>query len=215
MSLFPVFIDIGGKKCVVVGGGSVAARKTQTLLMFDAAVTVISPGLSDGLCELLDKGRISFVNERYSKEALEGAFMVIAATDDSAVNAQIYLDAVEKGILVNVADCPEKCSFVFPSIVKRGDLVLGISTSGGFPALSKSIRRRLEKVFPESFGEILEVLKKYRLWAEKLLPDTVSRKRFITGIMEEILSGGEPEEIEAVIFKIEKMLEDFENEKGN
>ncbi len=162
MATFPLFVDLKNKKCVVVGGGRVATRKTETLLQFCDNIVVVSPDISDKLAMLIQKGSITYIESTFYPEALENAFIAIAATSDKRVNESIHKLAVEKNCLVNVADAPDKCTFIFPSVVKRDELVIGISTSGGFPALSKAIREKIEGMLPELISEKLKVLKTER-----------------------------------------------------
>lgn len=187
MSVFPIFIDLKGKKCVVVGGGKVAARKIETLLQFDSNIIVISPAVCERVQELKWEGRVVVIKKKYSEEDIEGAFMVIAATNDMKINEKVYNNAIENGTFVNVVDSPEKCTFIFPSVVKRQDLVVGISTSGGYPALSKKLRQKVEQLLPESYGNILETLKDCRRRAEAEVQNIDKRKELLNRILDEIL----------------------------
>lgn len=186
MPVFPLFVDLKDKLCVVVGGGKVAARKIDTLLQFEAKIRVVSPELSGRLEELKREGRVEVVERVYSEGDLEGAFIAIAATSDSMLNGEIYNYAVKNNIFVDVADCPQKCTFIFPSVVKRGDLVVGISTSGGYPALSKNIRKRIDGMLPQTYGDILEILKDCRKRAAVEIQDQAARKEILSRIMDEV-----------------------------
>lgn len=147
MKYYPVFLNLTGKLCVVVGGGDVAERKVNSLLESDASVRVISPLITEGLSGLSRDGSITHIHRRYKKSDLEGAFLVIAATSDMSVNKQVSADAED--IPVNIVDVPDLCSFIVPSVVKRGPLTLAVSTSGVSPALSKSIRKELEQLYTD------------------------------------------------------------------
>jgi len=153
---YPVFLNLSGRLCVVVGGGSVAERKTLSLLEADAVVKVISPSLTEGLRLLLEEGRIQHIPRGYRKGDLDGAFLVVAATPDMDLNRSIFRDG--KGIPVNVVDIPELCSFIVPSVVRRGPLTIAISTSGVSPALSRSIREEMEEIYGQEFGEYVDFL---------------------------------------------------------
>ena len=158
MAVFPVFIDLSGKKCVVIGGGKVAGRKIAALVDFDAEILVVSPALSGELQELQQRGKIIHSAGEYSETDLAGAFLAVAATNDRTVNEQVYHDAVKNGILVNTADNPAQCTFIFPAVVKKDDLVIGISTSGKYPGLSKSIRQMIAQMLA---GGLIPVLSEY------------------------------------------------------
>jgi precorrin-2 dehydrogenase/sirohydrochlorin ferrochelatase len=153
---YPVFLNLSGRLCVVVGGGAVAERKTLSLLEAGAVVKVISPSLTEGLTQLLKSGRIQHIPRGYRKADLEGAFLVVAATPDMDLNRSIFRDG--KGIPVNVVDIPELCSFIVPSVVRRGPLTIAISTSGVSPALSRSIREEMEEIYGQEFGEYVDFL---------------------------------------------------------
>lgn len=162
MGFYPLYVDIEGKRCVVVGGGEVAERKVGALLECGADVLVISPELTDKLAELGRRGHIRVAERGYELGDVAGAVLVIAATSDSELNARVHAEAVENKIPVNVVDAPELCTFIVPSIVRRGDLVLSVSTSGACPALAKKIRQQLEKEFGQEFEDYCEVLKNFR-----------------------------------------------------
>jgi len=153
---YPVFLNLQGKRCVVIGGGEVAERKVLALLDAGAAVTVISPELTERLAGLKRAGRIEHAERRYQDGDLDGAFVVIAATSDMDVNRKVSKEA--GNIPVNVVDVPDLCTFIVPSVIKRGDLTIAVSTSGASPALSRSIREELEEFYTEEFGVFLQYL---------------------------------------------------------
>ena len=135
MRYYPVHLDIKNQNCLVVGGGGVGTRKVKTLLECGARVTVVSPDPSQQLAKLASEGSITLTQRIYRSADLDGMFLVIGATDDENLNQQISTDAEKSNILCNIADRPEVCNFILPSIVRRGDLVITISTSGKSPAL--------------------------------------------------------------------------------
>lgn len=159
---YPVFLEIENRRCVVVGGGEVAERKVASLLGCGAAVVVVSPQLCPGLGELEKKGLISVVPRDYRQGDLDGAFMAIAATDDPAVNRRVVSEAREKGMLINVVDSPQESSFIVPSVVRRGDLVVAISTGGRSPALAKKVRQEVEQTLGPEYGALLILLSEVR-----------------------------------------------------
>jgi len=156
---YPIILDLSGRRAVVVGGGEVALRKARALADAGAHVRVVAPKLAPGFAE---DGRFECVAARYEKRHLEGARVAVAATDDEAVNCRVAEDARAAGVLVNVVDRPELCDFIVPAQVRRGDLLIAISTSGAAPALAKRLRERLEKEFGPEYATYLAVLREVR-----------------------------------------------------
>jgi precorrin-2 dehydrogenase/sirohydrochlorin ferrochelatase len=162
MRYYPICLDIRGRYCLVVGGGLVAERKVKGLLAGGAIVTVVSPQITEGLQDLLAQGEISWSERGYQSGELEGVFLVIAATDETQVQEAVYNEAVKKNILVNVADVPEKCSFILPAQVRRGDLCIAVSTAGKSPALAKKLRQSLEKTYGNEYKVLVDLLGEIR-----------------------------------------------------
>ncbi len=142
---FPVFIDISGKRTTVIGGGNVALRRVNTLLRFGADVCVISPSLCSGFDSLRESGKIRTVIRKYEEKDLEGAELVIAATDDRTVNRKVWRDCRERKIPVNTADDHTLCDFYFPSVVMTEDVVVAINSGGKDPGLVKAVREKIER----------------------------------------------------------------------
>lgn len=188
-AVFPMFIDLENKLCIVIGGGKVAERKIMTLLEFGASIKVISPHLSNELLKLNIEGTISVVNREFEEHDISDAFMVIAATSDKALNRKISLQAAKNGAFVNCVDDPQLCTFLFPSVVKRDELVIGISTSGKFPGLSKKIRKDIENFIPESYGEALKELSELRRKVLELPINEEAKKKMLdSGLISEHLA---------------------------
>jgi precorrin-2 dehydrogenase/sirohydrochlorin ferrochelatase len=158
MRYYPVHLNIRNRNCLVVGGGSVGTRKVVTLLDCGADVTVISPAVTHRLRNYAASGLIKLKERSYRSGDLDGMFLVIGATDDENLNRQISRDADQLNTLCNIADRPEVCNFILPSIVRRDDLVITISTSGKSPALAKNLRKTLEKQFGEEYGVFLKLM---------------------------------------------------------
>lgn len=158
MRYYPVNLDIQNRKCLVVGGGSVGTRKIMTLLECGAVVTVVSSDVAEELLELAEKKMIELKKRPYESSDIDGMFLVIGATDNEELNWQINKDAEHQNKLCNIADRPEACNFVLPSIVNRGNLVIAISTSGKSPAFAKKMRQDLEKEFGEEYDEFLQLM---------------------------------------------------------
>ncbi len=161
MKLYPVMVNIEGKPSVVIGGGEVAGRKVLDLLESGARVKVVSPVFNDQIKQAaLDfKESVELVQRRYINGDLDGAVMVFSATDDPAVNHEVFLEADSKNILINAVDDPPNCSFYVPSFIRKGDLLFALSTSGASPAMAARLRRELEEHIPENIDVLLDRLK--------------------------------------------------------
>ena len=159
MRSYPInLVGLEKRRCVVVGGGEVAQRKVESLLEASAErVVVISPGLTPKLRVLLQAKRIEHRPRGYQHGDLEGAFLVIAATDDADVNRDVWQEAQERRLLINVVDDPHRCNFFAPSVVRRGDLTISICTGGQDPALSARLRQELEPRFGREYAAFLEI----------------------------------------------------------
>lgn len=145
-----------------MGGGEVAYRKVQRLLQCGARVKVIARILSPELEALKDRGEIMHIDEQYAPEHIAFTFMVIGATDSREVNEQIFRDARAGNILVNIVDEPERCDFILPSIVERGDLAVAVSTGGKSPALARHLRQELEGIFGTEYETYLNIMGQIR-----------------------------------------------------
>ncbi|MBI2864503.1 MAG: bifunctional precorrin-2 dehydrogenase/sirohydrochlorin ferrochelatase [Chloroflexi bacterium] len=183
---YPVFLDIRGKRSLVVGGGSVAERKARGLLSCGASVTVLSPSLVSGLRQLAEEGSIEVVSRGYDPGDAKAYFVVIAATDDPEVNRQVFADVEAQGGLINTVDDPQHCRFIVPATLERGGLVLAISTAGKSPALAKRVREELEAIFPAEYGEYLEELAGLRRRLRERLADPGSRET----VWRDLMRGG-------------------------
>jgi len=159
LNYFPVNLDVSGRRAVVVGGGKVALRKVRALLDCAADVVVVSPEFCP---ELAAMRAITRVDRCYEEGDLGDAVVVISATDSEEVNRRVWEDAQEARIPVNVVDQPTRCTFTVPAVLRRGDILITVSTGGAGPALSGSIRRRLEGLIGTEYAELLELLKPMR-----------------------------------------------------
>ena len=207
MANFPLFIDLKEKKVLVVGGGQIALGKIQVLLSFEPDLRVVSPEACETLQGLMLEQSIPWFQRRYAPSDLVDVAMVIAATSDSEVNRQIYEDCRSLGILINVVDEPELCQFIFPSIVRRGELVIGISTSGHYPALSKAIRKQLEAQFPAEYEALLNRLGHFRREIYQIYPEFKVRKRILTTVVQQLMSESQPS-----LARLEEIIEHFRAE---
>ena len=155
MKYYPIYLDLRDRPCLIVGGGHVSERKALSLLKAGANVTVISPSLTQKLQELSQSGKIIHLLKTFDDKDLTGAFLVIAATDSREVNTSIGSLCKKRNILVNVITSPGESSFIVPSVVERGELLIAVSTSGMSPALSKKIRQELEERYGPEYEAFL------------------------------------------------------------
>ncbi len=163
MSLYyPIFLKVEQKLCVVIGGGPVAERKITSLLEAGARVKVIAPEVTERIKTLAREGKIIWEERPYRSGDLKDAFLVIAATNNPQVQEEVFAEAEERKIFCNVVDKPALCSFIVPSVVKRGRLQIAISTSGASPALAKRLREQLEELFGPEYAEYLELMAAWR-----------------------------------------------------
>ncbi len=168
MTYYPVCLDIKDKRCVVVGGGKVAFRKVESLLEAGARVIVISPKMNTSLQKLINKNKITYLPQEYkSGDIKKGIFLVIAATDDSQLNAKIADDAKRLNLLINVVDAPKLCNFILPATLRRGSLTISVSTSGKSPALAKKIKEDLQNIYGTEYEDLVNSLGKLRTMNKK------------------------------------------------
>lgn len=176
MNYYPVFLNLQGRRCVVIGGGLIAEGKVRGLLEAEALVTVISPALTSGLKTLAGEGRLAHVERVYQPGDLASAFLAISATDDRAVNELVWQEAQARNIPVNAVDDPPRCTFIAPAIVRRGDLVIAISTSGKAPALAVRLREQLERAIGDEYARFLDLAGTLREPLAARYPDFEQRR---------------------------------------
>jgi precorrin-2 dehydrogenase/sirohydrochlorin ferrochelatase len=183
-------LRLSGRRCVVVGGGEVGVEKVEGLLACDADVTLVAPEAKPTLAQLALEGSIRWERRRYEEGDLEGALIVIAATDDTDVNIRVFDDAERRAMLVNVVDVPPLCNFILPAIVRTGPLAIAISTAGASPALAKRMKREISELFGEPYAMLAVLLNEARGWAKATLPTYQDRKEFFESIV-----NGEPDPV--------------------
>ena len=184
-------LKLKGRRCVVIGGGDMGLEKSEGLLACGGDVTVISPDAGPELEALAAEGSITWEQRDYAgPEDLEAVFIVIACTDSTETNIQIYEDAEKRAMLVNIVDVPPLCNFILPAIVRTGPLAIAISTAGASPALAKRMKREISELFGEEYAQLAIMLNETRGWAKGTLPTYQDRKAFF----EEIVNG-EPDPI--------------------
>lgn len=162
MRYYPVFLDIARKPVVVIGGGNVALQKVEGLVEAGAKVTIVSPELLPRLQELAAKGGVHHINREYQPGDLEGYFLAFVATDDRSINATVTKEGRERGIWVNAVDDPPNCDFIMPGVIRRGDVIVAVSTSGTSPAMARKLREDLQTFLGEDEAALLELAAQVR-----------------------------------------------------
>ncbi len=185
MTYFPLFIDIKGRKCLLAGGGKVALRKVRTLLAYKADVQLIALSVDQELAELLPEE--AFRKGLLREDDLEGAALVVAATSSRDENHRIAMLCHDRNIPVNVIDCPEECSFLFPAVVKRGDVSIGINTGARSPGLSRHIREQIQEAVPDWYGDLADRIGEVRDELKGHVSDEAVRRRMLSEILDRSL----------------------------
>ena len=197
MQYFPVFFDLNGKHCLVVGGGDVAARKVSLLFRAGAEVKVVSPELCESLKNRVTNGEISHEARPFEDADLDACVLIVAGTDDQAVNKRVSELAHAKCIPVNVVDQPELCSFIVPSIIDRSPVQVAVSTGGASPVLARLLRARLETMIPAAYGQLASLMNEFRDKVKSKLGDESKRRRFwedvAQGSIAELIFSGKEE----------------------
>ena len=177
-------LDLRGRRCVVVGGGTVGAEKARGLLACGADVTVVSPTLHETFPTL----NVTWRRGTYRRRDLRGAFLVIAATSLREVNERVHRDAERRGLLCNVADVPDLCSFILPAVHREGPIAIAVSTGGASPALAKRIRSDAAALVTPQHAELAERLERLRPWVKKQYPSYEERRDFFEALVEDALA---------------------------
>ncbi|NLO20886.1 MAG: bifunctional precorrin-2 dehydrogenase/sirohydrochlorin ferrochelatase [Syntrophomonadaceae bacterium] len=196
-NLYPVYIDLNDRNCLIVGGGKVAERKIEQLLDYDCSIQVISLGIEDKIKYWAHQGLIQLYQREFTASDLEDVFMVFVATDNNQLNAELSKICRERGILVNAVDDPPHCDFYVPSILKRNSLVLAISTGGKSPAFARRLRRELEELITPAYGEFADILGEQRELIKERIEDIEVRKQIFEELVYsdvlDLLKAGEKE----------------------
>ena len=204
---YPVYIQLRNQSCVVIGGGKIAEGKVEGLLAVEARVTVISPELSPRLQELSNQKQITYIPRPYQAGDLTGAFMVICATDQAEINHQVWQEASANRQLVNVVDDTPRCNFIAPSILRKGDLTIAISTSGKAPALAVRLKERFQREIGPEYERFLELAGELREPLAKHIPDFETRKALWYELVDsdilEVLARGEEDSAKEIISQVD------------
>src|SRR3954453_21491053 len=187
---YSAFLKLTGRRCVVVGGGSIGLEKVEGLLACDGRVVLIAPEAEPELQKLAQEGLLVWLRREYQPGGLEATFIVIAATNDTDVNIAVYNDAEARAMLVNVVDVPPLCNFILPAIVRTGPLAIAISTAGASPALAKRMKAQIAETYGEPYARLAVLLNEVRGWAKGTLPTYQDRKAFFGSIV-----NGDPDPI--------------------
>ncbi len=178
-NLFPAFIKLTGRRCLVVGAGPIAEAKIESLLQAHARVTVVAPRATKAIRKLSTTGKIQWGRRAFRTSDLRGIYLAVAATSSSKTNRSVFLAARAKGVLCNAVDDPPNCDFYFPAVVRRGPLQIAISTSGESPALAQHLRQELEAGLDQSFGESVSHLGSLRREILASYPPSEDRKKIL------------------------------------
>lgn len=198
---YPINLNLIGKKCLVIGGGSVAERKTLSLIEAKAEVTLISPIITEKLKDLVNENKLTYIEDTYKSGMVDGYFLLIAATNDEAANKLAIKEAKELKILVNAPANPELSDFTVPAVIKRGDLTVAVSTEGISPAFSRTIKEEISEFLPKNIEAWLNILKKIRLEIKEKFKTSKEREEFwriaLNKRIFELLKKGKLKEAEA------------------
>jgi precorrin-2 dehydrogenase/sirohydrochlorin ferrochelatase len=176
MAKYPIFLEMTGRRAVVIGAGHVAARKAEALLEAGARVVIVAEKIEDKTIAVFIDPNVELIKSKYAKDYLTGAVLAVAATDDHALNNRIYKDCQQLEILCNVVDDPKLCDFFVPAVVKRGNLQIAIGTEGDCPAYAGHLRKKLAQTFTDKHGQFLAELEALRTRVIEQVPDPAQRK---------------------------------------
>lgn len=213
MDLFPIFMDLDGRACLVVGGGDVAARKTSLLVRAGARVEVVAPQICPSLAALRDAERITHTAREFSEADVEGKALVIAGTNRKDVNRSVSEQARARNVPVNVVDQPEICTFIVPSIIDRSPVQVAVSSGGASPVLARLLRARLESYVPAAYGHLAKLVESFRDKVKRRFSSVAQRRQFwenvLQGEVAELLFAGRDESARAML---EQVLQDSSDE---
>ncbi len=193
MSYFPIYLDMTRRRCLVIGGGAVAERKIAALLEAGAEVTILSPDVTDALAGLSKQNAIRFAARSYQEGDLDGFELAFVATDDPQVNAAVYREGRSRGVWINSADDPARCDFILPSVLRRGELTVAVSTGGRSPALARAVREELEHYFTEEYESLAKLAAEVRqeLLSRSITVPFEAWRRALSGEVRQLLMRGD------------------------
>src|SRR5215471_8306121 len=207
---YPVYLNLKGKRVVVIGGGEVAERKIESLLETGATIVVISPEVTSRIAALAGQQRVELQRRAYALGDCIGAALVLSATDDPEISRAAYKEASALGIFINTADQPALCSFIMPAVVRRGDIGIAISTSGTSPALAARLRRKISGVIGPEYARLVELLSRARLEIRSRVATEKNRKDLHYRIIDsDITTLLKSDDIGAAERRLKQIIEDF------
>lgn len=203
MSYFPIFLQMTGRRCLVIGGGAVAERKIAGLLEAGATVSVISPDITGSVARWSKQNSINFIARRYRPGDLAGYELVFVASDDAEVNAAVFDEGRKMGVWVNAADDPAHCDFILPSVLRRGDLTVAVSSGGNSPALARTIREELEFYFTGEYELLTKLAAEVRdeLQRRSITVPFETWRKALSGDVRQVLMRGDLTRARAVLLK--------------
>jgi siroheme synthase-like protein len=203
MGFYPIFLDVSRRRCVVIGGGPVAERRVEGLLAAGAAVTVVSPAITDRLEKLAREGAVCYMARAYEAGDIEGFDLVFVATDDGVANQAVFSEARSRAVWINSADDPENCDFILPAVVRRGELSVAISTGGASPAATRAIREELENYFTPDYARLVQIASEVRreLREESIVVSASVWNEALTGEFRRLLKEDRAEQAKALLLK--------------
>lgn len=214
MRYYPVYLDLKGRDVLVVGGGAIAEGKALQLVEAGARVTVVSPELTEALRAAADRVKITHLDGSFREGYLNGAFLVISATDDPKVNEAVSKAAKERGLFCNVVNQPDLCNFITPALVTRGGLQISVSTGGGSPTLTQRVKREVAALIGEEYGALLELAAEMRAESKHRIADFERRKEALRAFVEsgalDLIRAGRRDEARDLAGRI---LQDVEREE--
>ena len=201
MAFYPIFVELKGRRCLVIGGGGVAEGKVGGLLAAEAEVTVVAPALTASLRDLVAAGRIGGREGGFEASDFEGQELCFVATDDGAVNAAVAAEGKRRGVWVNAADDPANCDFILPSVIRQGDVVVAASTGGASPALARRLREELTDFLSDDFAPLAELLAAVRaeLKERGISVEAEAWQRAIDARLRALVAQRRPEEARAYL----------------
>jgi len=203
MSYFPIFFEMTGRRCLVIGGGPIAERKIAGLLEVGAAITVISPDISETIARWSRENLLDLATRRYRPGDLAGYELAFTATDDAEVNTAVYNEGRERGVWVNAADDPAHCDFILPSVLRRGDLAVAVSSGGHSPALARTVREELEFYFTGEYQLLAKLAAEVRdeLRQRSISVPFESWRKALSGEVRQLLIRGDVTRARVVLLK--------------
>ncbi|MFN0112214.1 MAG: bifunctional precorrin-2 dehydrogenase/sirohydrochlorin ferrochelatase [Blastocatellia bacterium] len=204
MRFYPINLDLAGRSVLVVGGGAIAEGKARQLVEAGAQIHIVSPTLTESLNDLVEQGKIAWRQGVFVETDLDGAWLVISATEDQAVNQSVAAAAAELALLCNVVDQPALCNFITPALIARGNIQISVSTGGDSPSVAQRVRREIGELIGDEYAKLLEVAAEMRAEAKRLLPTYEQRKQALHDFVEsdaiELLRAGKRDEARQLAF---------------